>query len=378
MLQRFMDDMRSSYGDLSNAALIAEVQRLANHERDATAQLVATLAVFDERKLYLAEGCASLYVYCTRVLRLSEHAAYSRIQAARTANRYPVIFDMLFNGETTVTNVELLAPILTEENHRELLDEARNCTKRDVQLMVARVDPRPDVPCIITPLGPDRFSLQITIGTQTYAKLKKAQDLLRHVTPLGDLDLVIGRALDLLLPSLERARYGKTDRPRQGRGRRRSRTRYVPRAVQRAVWARDGGRCAFVGPQGRCTETAMLEFHHVDPYAAGGPASVSNIELRCRAHNQYESDVAFGGAMVTRERPPMYGPDSDGEHYSCRSGQPAASSNTSSWPCWSCNRTSRPRASTTDAPSAGSSLSNHSRLDNSSSGLSKVQALPSR
>jgi hypothetical protein len=326
-----MEDMHSSYADLPDGALVAEVSRLATHERDATAQLVAALAEFDTRRLYLAEGCASLYVYCTRVLRLSEHAAYSRIQAARTANRFPVIFDMLFAGETTVTNVELLAPILTEENHRDLLEEARNCTKRDVQLIVARVNPQPDVPSIITPLGPDRFRLQVTIGTETYEKLKKAQGFLRHVTPLGDLDVVIGRALDALLPSLERARYGKTGRPRQGRARRRTRSRYIPRAVQRAVWERDGGRCAFVGPQGRCLETAMLEFHHLDPYAAGGPATESNIQLRCRAHNQYEADVAFGGAMITRERPPIYELDRNGERYSSvRSAQPAASSNTSS------------------------------------------------
>lgn len=306
MLQRFMADTQSSFRELSDGSLIAEVRRLAVHERDATAQLVAALAEFDTRKLYLAEGCASLYVYCTRVLRLSEHAAYSRIQAARTASRFPVIFDMLFDGDTTVTNVELLAPVLTQENHRGLLDEARNCTKRDVQMIVARVNPRPDVPCIITPLGPDRFSLQVTIGTQTYEKLKRGRELLRHVTPLGDLDVVIGRALDALLLSLERDKYGKTERPRQAR-RRRSRSRHIPRAVQRAVWQRDGGRCAFIGPEGRCTETGMLEYHHVEPFALRGPSDESNIQLRCRAHNQYEADVVFGGAMVARELSPSYG-----------------------------------------------------------------------
>ena len=364
---------------LTDEDLTRQLRLLAVHEQKATAELVAALAEFDTRRLYLAEGCPSLYVYCTRVLRLSEAAAYRRIQAARTANSFPVIFDMLFDGQTTVTNVELLAPILTEENHRDLLDEARNCTKRDVQLIVARVNPQPDVPCIITPLGPDRFRLQVTIGTQTYEKLRKAQGLLRHVTPLGDLDVVIGRALDALLPSLERARYGKTTRPRQGKGRRRTRTRYVPRAVQRAVWERDGGRCAFIGPQGRCTETAMLEFHHLDPYAAGGSATVSNIQLRCRAHNQYEADVAFGGATVVRERSPIYEPERDGGSYSSvRSGQPSASANASSCPFCSFSRTTRPRASTTDARSAGSSLSNQGRLDNSSAALSKVHALASR
>ena len=63
---------------------------------------------------------------------------------------------------------------------------------------------------------------------------------------------------------------------------------------KRAVWRRDEGRCAFVGRSGRCAETAWLEFHHVQPYADGGPATVNNIQFRCRAHNRYEAELLFG------------------------------------------------------------------------------------
>ena len=40
----------------------------------------------------------------------------------------------------------------------------------------------------------------------------------------------------------------------------------------------------------------FIEFHHRAPYAAGGRATVDNIELRCRAHNTYEAEVFFGPA----------------------------------------------------------------------------------
>lgn len=294
-----------SYRCLSDSALTVEVMRLAGCEQRATADLVAALAEFDDRRLYLGEGCSSLFVYCTRVLRLSEHAAYSRIQAARTANRFPMIFDMLFAGDLTVTNVELLGPVLTEQNHRDLLLEARHRSKREVAMMVARLNPRPDAPCIITPLGSDRFKVQFTMSGDTYGKLRRAQDLLRHVTPHGDPDVVFGRALDALLPSLERSKHGKVGSPRRATSRR-HRSRHVTGAVRRAVWIRDGGQCAFIGPHGRCSETGFLEFHHVQPYAAGGSADVSNIELRCRAHNQYEADVV-SGAMIAREQPSAWG-----------------------------------------------------------------------
>ena len=72
----------------------------------------------------------------------------------------------------------------------------------------------------------------------------------------------------------------------------------MPAAVRRAVWARDGGQCAFIGANGRCRETGFLEFHHVVPYASGGATSVENLQLRCRAHNAYEAERDFGPWLV--------------------------------------------------------------------------------
>jgi 5-methylcytosine-specific restriction endonuclease McrA len=81
-------------------------------------------------------------------------------------------------------------------------------------------------------------------------------------------------------------------------------SRHIPAAVKRAVWVRDGGRCAFKGTRGRCTETGRLEFHHIVPYARGGPADVDNIQLRCAAHNAYEAELDFGPRRpaLVRER----------------------------------------------------------------------------
>ena len=58
-----------------------------------------------------------------------------------------------------------------------------------------------------------------------------------------------------------------------------------------ASWQRDRGRCRFEGLRGRCAEAGFLEYHHVVPFAEGGETSANNLELRCRAHNQYEADL---------------------------------------------------------------------------------------
>lgn len=85
-------------------------------------------------------------------------------------------------------------------------------------------------------------------------------------------------------------------------------------AVRAAIADRDRVRCAFVSEGGRrCTETAYLEFDHVEPYATGGGRTVRTMRLLCRRHNQYESELIFGpfhGRKVptVRERGVPYGP----------------------------------------------------------------------
>ena len=63
--------------------------------------------------------------------------------------------------------------------------------------------------------------------------------------------------------------------------------RYVPAAVQRAVWERDRGCCAFVGANGRrCCSRWQVEIDHVTRVADGGQSTVANTRLCCRRHNQ--------------------------------------------------------------------------------------------
>jgi hypothetical protein len=90
---------------LSDEQLLDDLQTTATLERGATAQLIALLAEMDARQLYLAQGYSSLFTYCTRCLRLSEHAAYGRIEAARATRRYPLILDWLTDGSLTLTSV---------------------------------------------------------------------------------------------------------------------------------------------------------------------------------------------------------------------------------------------------------------------------------
>lgn len=77
----------NSVRSMSDEQLIEHVEQAAAQERDATVQLIALLAEMDARRLFLGQGYSSLFVYCTKRLHLSEHAAYGRIEAARAARK---------------------------------------------------------------------------------------------------------------------------------------------------------------------------------------------------------------------------------------------------------------------------------------------------
>ena len=346
------NDILTPLTRLSDAELVTRMKSLVARERDATAQLVAHLAEFDTRDVYLREGYRSLHAYCCDALGLSDGEAYNRIEVARAARRFPIILEMLAASAVTLTAVRLLAPRLTSANHREVLASARSRRKSEIEEIVARLSPRSDVRtsvrklpaprleaiapaettapshspapdpgpsdppaapasavaaepspaprAAVTPLSPDRYKLTLTIGGDTLEKLRLAKDTLGHAIPSGDDAAVLDRALTLLLADLARKKFADTPKPRPTRGNEttrgnKTRRRHIPAAVKRAVWVRDLGRCAFIGATGhRCHERRFVEFHHLDPAALGGEASVDQIELRCRPHNDYEGRLYFG------------------------------------------------------------------------------------
>jgi len=132
--------------------LVNSMKRLAGDEREATALLVAHLAEFDGRRLYLGAGFSSLFGYCCEVLHLSEPAAYNRIEVARAARRFPAILPLLGEGLLSLATVRLIASHLTSDNQQQLLAAASGMSKRAVEEMLVRHFPRPDVPSSIRKL----------------------------------------------------------------------------------------------------------------------------------------------------------------------------------------------------------------------------------
>ncbi|MBK9001458.1 MAG: hypothetical protein IPM35_37535 [Myxococcales bacterium] len=140
---------------VSDHELRERLSAAVSSERSACANVIFHLAELDRRKLYLEDACSSLFAYCTERLGYSEDSATKRVRVARLVQQFPQVLDELASGELHLTGLFLLSGRLTEDNAEQLLAEARGKSKRQLEELLARWFPRPDVPPTITPVTPE-------------------------------------------------------------------------------------------------------------------------------------------------------------------------------------------------------------------------------
>jgi 5-methylcytosine-specific restriction endonuclease McrA len=132
-------------GGVSDQQLRSGLAALLASGYRTEARIIAHIAEVEERRLHSKDGSSSLFEYCMKKLGLSESEAFHRLTAARIARRFPTLFAMIERREIHLSAVCLLRDYLTRENHLELLAEASHKTKFQVQELLARRFPRPDV-----------------------------------------------------------------------------------------------------------------------------------------------------------------------------------------------------------------------------------------
>lgn len=218
-----------------------------------------------------------MYRYCIDKLHMSKATAFKRIRVARAAREFPSIFVAIEEGRIHLSGVLMLAPHLTRGNVGELLAAATHKTEPEIERLLAERFPRPDVPVRIESLvTPTEQIPQTTLASRRVES-------------------------DAAVPEMQKC--AATERPSTKQARTSRNARHIPAAVKRAVRKRDADRCTFMSDSGhRCDSRTQLEFDHIDAVARGGAATVGNIRLRCRAHNQLEAERTFGAGFMHGKR----------------------------------------------------------------------------
>jgi 5-methylcytosine-specific restriction endonuclease McrA len=353
----------SAPASLDSTALSRRLGELAGHERQLQLEFLLHLDEFDRRRAWAEAGYPSLWEWCLRVLHLREGAAGRRIAAMRVLRRLPALKDALSDGRLCMSTVALLGPVLTDENCAEIVARAAFMTRAETEHLVASLQPRPapreglrsvpsaalpreppppkQEPCALTnpreignpttagapacpprlasrptvePVSASAYSLRVTVDAAFKSELDHLKALLAHKIPDGDLGAVLREAVRCALEkhgkrkgAVEPSRKRKPPHPRKkgdSSVKQRQPVREpIPAAVRRAVWSRDGGRCAWRSEDGHlCGSTWKVEVDHVEPVALGGRSTLDNLRLTCFTHNQLHAERTFGRAYMERRR----------------------------------------------------------------------------
>jgi 5-methylcytosine-specific restriction endonuclease McrA len=300
-----MDDPRG----LSDDQLLACIERFAEEERDRLPFFLACLGEADRRRLPEERGYTSTFDYCVRRLKLSEDESYRRIHAARAAASRPELLSALAGGHLSLSAVSKIAPHVRRVDAPEIIARAEGKSTRELEEILAPLCPEPAkrdrIRTVATAIEDDanvnapavqsrvEFSFQGSIALRN--AIERVKDILSNKFPFGEMDHVLLEVVEYYIErhdpqaSLALGLRG----PVRGRS-------SIPAAIRRAVWARDGGRCAFVGPAGiRCQSRRMLELDHRKPRSVGGPDTVENLRLLCRPHNDAERRRILGEGKLS-------------------------------------------------------------------------------
>src|ERR1051325_9887707 len=106
---------------LSDAVVRHGLISYSSCDQKTLAIVLAHIAEYDARKLFVPDGYPSMFMYCVEELGLSDDEAYKLIRVARTARKHPIIFELLEDGRLNITAVMRLRPFLAKAPADELL-----------------------------------------------------------------------------------------------------------------------------------------------------------------------------------------------------------------------------------------------------------------
>jgi len=167
-----------------------------------------------------------------------------------------------------------------------------------------------------SPVLTKKFKLEFTVDPEFMKKLDEAKALISGKYPAGvTFEMLFEEMLDEYLEkhSPEQKKQRREERQAKQESKKTTnpscnhnnsqRSRHIPQAVRDKVYARDNGRCTFIGPDGvRCNSTWNLHIDHIIPYARGGDHSISNLRLLCAKHNHLEAENKYGRDFMKRKK----------------------------------------------------------------------------
>jgi hypothetical protein len=342
-----------SLKNLSNNDLLNRLRRLVEKEQNLTIEILPHLVEVERRGLHLEKAYGTLTEYCIHELGYGDSSAGRRVRAARVIAKIPEVYDLLKKRELTFCAVVQVHGVLTPENKESLLPRLVGKSRSEIERILAEYLPPRKVadqakPTVVKKLvavesAPAAASSSGAAGAlapelgeiprhsdgsfpptvkNSTPEMREVLEKMYEIRFAADEELMelirwMKSHLSHKFPEgasfLEIFKYAMkyykdredltTNKPvRSVKTKPKTNTRHIPKAVQREVWRRNQGRCAFIGSNGRrCNSEYNLQFDHYPiPFARGGPSTVDNLRLLCAKHNRFTAEQSYGEQCIRK------------------------------------------------------------------------------
>lgn len=301
---------------LTDDELISKTKVLADQERQITTALLNHLAEVYRRRLFAAEGFASLHQYMVEELKFSDGAAYRRIATMKLIAELPDAEGELKKGTVSLSTASQLQNFLqtekreqrktyTKDEKQALLSQIKEKSTRECERLLVSISPKSIRKDRLRSVTEDAVEICFVADRCFIQKLNKIKSLLSHKHPNPSYGEIFNLLADRVLNQIDPEK--KPIRPFSPVKQRAKESRTIPESVRRAVWQRDKGQCQWRNPKTAkpCRSTRLLEIHHIQPYSKGGRTELSNLQLTCAIHNGFEAICEFGRDKMARYIPTL-------------------------------------------------------------------------
>ena len=291
--------------NLSDDVLIERLKKLVREEREILMSVLHHLREVERRRLFSKYQCASLFAYAVAELKYSESQADRRISAMRLLRDVPQkdtpqLEAKITSGTLSLTNLVLAQTLFSKEKKAgrqmdaetklTVLSQLENQSTRQAEKIVCGISPEMQA-------RKKELHFNLIEDDSLREKLLRLKGHFAHAQPNMSLTDLLHRLCDEKLESISKLKSPSAPGTRKKTGttaaasypRVAGERRPLSQAeIRRRVWRRDKGRCS------NCLSTFALEIDHVQPKAAGGPSTLENTRLLCRACNQRAAIEHFG------------------------------------------------------------------------------------
>lgn len=288
---------------ISKTDLLNSIEKLVAEERRITSQILWHLFEIERRRLFAELGFASLFEYTTVQLRYSAGSAQRRISAMRLLREMPEVAEKIESGKLNVNALSQAQSMFrqarmenkafTVEAKRELVEKLENKSQRECEKVLAEINPATTRPSRERVVTASRTEIRFEADEELYTKIQILKGKLAHRLK-GSNDFA--ELLNLLVDDALNKKPSKKPLPPVEVESKSSTSRYIPKAVARAVFEKAKNQCTYVDPDTnrRCSSTFALQIEHRQPLALGGKTEFNNLTILCRTHNQLAAIQQFG------------------------------------------------------------------------------------